>query len=142
MINVKIFFQSVCLSWLRRYAFGNGPANKDPSPLEDHWCDLLDDALGIKPNERLSTLNRGSEWLNSKLKVDHPCLSEILRTLQAIQRKWISPQLSHLSSTARHCLYCLDNLVFRVDQTFLHGCLECPNVSKPRQRYGTDIWLH
>ena len=57
MINVKIFFQSVRLLWLSRYAFGNGPANKDPSPLEDHWCDLLDDALGIKPNERLSTLN-------------------------------------------------------------------------------------
>ena len=53
MINVKIFFQSVRLLWLRRYAFGNGPANKDPSPLEDHWCDLLDDALGIKPNESL-----------------------------------------------------------------------------------------
>ena len=91
MINVKIFFQSIRLSWNRRYVFGTGPANMDPSPLEDHWCDLLDGALGIKPNERLSILNRGSEWLNSKLKVDHPCLSEILRTLQAIQRKWVTP---------------------------------------------------
>ena len=39
-------------------------------------------------------------------------------------------QLSHFSSTARHCPYCLDNLGVRVDQTFLHGCLECPNVAK------------
>merc|ERR1712215_321886 len=36
MINVKIFFQSIRLSWLRGYTFGTGPANKDPSPLEDH----------------------------------------------------------------------------------------------------------
>ena len=62
-----------------------------PSPLGDHWCDLLDGVLGIKPNERLAVLNRGSEWLSSKLKTEHPCLSEILRTLQAIQRKWVTP---------------------------------------------------
>ena len=91
MINVRIFFQSIRLSWLRRYAFGTGPANMDPSPLGDHWCDLLDGVLGIKPNERLAVLNRGSEWLTSKLKTEHPCLSEILRTLQAIQRKWVTP---------------------------------------------------
>merc|ERR1712236_83151 len=30
----------------------------------------------------------------------------------------------------RHCPYCLDTLGRRVDQTFLHGCLECPQVSK------------
>ena len=37
MINVGIFFQSIRLSWLGRYAFGTGPAIMDPSPLEDHW---------------------------------------------------------------------------------------------------------
>ena len=91
MINVGIFFQSIRLSWLRRYAFGTGPANMDPAPLGDHWCDLLDDVLGVKPNIRLAVLNRGSEWLTPKLKTEHPCLSEILRTLQAIQRKWVTP---------------------------------------------------
>ena len=39
-------------------------------------------------------------------------------------------ELSHFSNTARHCSYCLDTLGVCVDQTFLHGCLECPNVSK------------
>ena len=66
MINVRIFFQSIRLSWLRRYAFGTGPANMDPSPLGDHWCDLLDGVLGIKPNER----NRGSEWPTSNLRLN------------------------------------------------------------------------
>ena len=39
-------------------------------------------------------------------------------------------KLSHFSNTDRHCPYCLDTLGRRVDQTFLHGCLECPKVSK------------
>ena len=39
-------------------------------------------------------------------------------------------ELSHFSNTDRHCPYCLDTLGVRVDQTFLHGCLECPKVSK------------
>ena len=59
MINVGIFFQSIRLSWLRRYAFGTGPANMDPAPLGDYWCDLLDGVLGIKPNERLAVFDRG-----------------------------------------------------------------------------------
>ena len=33
MINVRIFFQSIRFSLLRRYAFGTGPANIDPP----HW---------------------------------------------------------------------------------------------------------
>merc|ERR1712082_205455 len=44
-----------------------------------------------KPPERQSVLNRGSEWLTPRLKTEYPCLSELLRTLQAIQRKWITP---------------------------------------------------
>ena len=36
MINVRIFFQSIRLSWLRRYAFGTGTANMDPAPLSEH----------------------------------------------------------------------------------------------------------
>merc|ERR1711867_120930 len=60
-------------------------------PLRDHCCDLLDGVLGVKLNERLSVLNRGSEWLTPKLKTEHLCLSELLRTRQAIQRKWIRP---------------------------------------------------
>ena len=47
MINVCTFFQSIRLSWLRRYAFGTGPANIDPNPLRDHWCNLLDGVLGV-----------------------------------------------------------------------------------------------
>merc|ERR1712215_97344 len=39
-------------------------------------------------------------------------------------------ELSHFSDRDRHCPYCLDTLGRRVDQTFLHGCLECPQVSK------------
>merc|ERR1711936_1120486 len=32
MIRISDFFQSLRLSWVRRYTFGNG------SPLNDHWC--------------------------------------------------------------------------------------------------------
>ena len=87
----QCMFQSIRLSRLRRYAFGNGPANTEPKPLMDHWCNLLDGVLGVNPPECLSVLNSGSEWLTPRLKTEHPCLSELLRTLQAIQRKWITP---------------------------------------------------
>merc|ERR1712215_546263 len=50
-----------------------------------------DGVLGVKPNERFAVLHGGSEWLTPILKTEHPCLSELLRTLQAIQRKWIAP---------------------------------------------------
>ena len=39
-------------------------------------------------------------------------------------------ELSHFSDKDRHCPYCLDTLGRRVDQTFIHGCLECLQVSK------------
>ena len=39
-------------------------------------------------------------------------------------------ELSHFSDRDRHCPYCLDTLGRQVDQTFIHGCLECPQVSK------------
>merc|ERR1711895_80600 len=39
-------------------------------------------------------------------------------------------ELSHFSDKDRHCPYCLNTLGRRVDQTFLHGSLECPQVSK------------
>ena len=58
MINVSTFFQSIRLSWLRRYTYGTGPANTEPKPLVDHWCDLLDGVLGVNPPERQSVLNR------------------------------------------------------------------------------------
>merc|ERR1712120_20542 len=70
---------------------GTGPVKTKPNPLGDHWCDLLDGVLGVTPQERQSVLNRGSEWLTPCLRTELPCLSELLRTLQAIQRKWITP---------------------------------------------------
>ena len=40
MIKISDFFQSLRLAWVRRYTYGNG------TPLNDHWCDILDMILG------------------------------------------------------------------------------------------------
>ena len=45
-------------------------------------------------------------------------------------KKKYGAELSHFSDKDRHCPYCLNTLGRRVDQTFLHGSLECPQVSK------------
>ena len=57
IINIADFFKSLRLSWMRRYAFGT------KLPLDDHWCDLL----GVEPHERTSVINRGSEFLTSRV---------------------------------------------------------------------------
>ena len=85
MINIADFFKSLRLSWIRRYAIGN------EKPLEDHWCDLLDMILDVKPHERMSIINRGAEFLTSKVGKYYPCLTEFLKSLQFIQKKWITP---------------------------------------------------
>ena len=61
MINIADFFKSLRLSWIRRYAFGN------EKPLDDHWCDLFDEILGVEPHERMSIINRGAEFLTSRV---------------------------------------------------------------------------
>merc|ERR1712215_126572 len=45
-------------------------------------------------------------------------------------KKKFGAELSHFSDKERHCPYCLNTLGRRVDQTFLHGSLECSQVSK------------
>merc|ERR1712208_120888 len=84
MIRISDFFQSLRLSWVRRYTFGNG------SPLNDHWCDILDNILGVSPHERILILNRGSEFLTKKVQKYYPCLTEVLKSLQELQKKWIT----------------------------------------------------
>merc|ERR1712215_250239 len=45
-------------------------------------------------------------------------------------KKKFGSELSHFSNKDRHCPYCLNTLGCQVDQTFLHGSLECPQISK------------
>jgi len=85
MIKINDFFQSLRLSWIRRYAIGNG------QPLMDHWCDILDTILDVTPQERMSILNRGSEFLTKKVLKYYPCLTEFLISLQNIQKNWLTP---------------------------------------------------
>ena len=70
MINIADFFRSLRLSWIRRYAFGN------EQPLDDHWCELLDGIFGVEPQERVSILTRGSEFLTSRILKYYPCITE------------------------------------------------------------------
>ena len=81
MIKIADFFQSLRLSWVRRYAIGHG------KPLDDHWCDILDAILEVSPQERLSILNRGSEFLTKKVLKYYPCLTEFLISLQNVTKK-------------------------------------------------------
>ena len=83
-INIDHFFKSLRLNWVRRYAIGN------TSPLNDHWCDILDIELDVTPNSRRKLLNYGSEYLSTKLKNNFPCLNEFLISLQQIQAGWIT----------------------------------------------------
>ena len=75
MINIADFFKWLRLSWIRRYAIGN------EKPLDDHWCDLLDMILDVKPQERMSVINRGAEFLTPKVLKYYPCLTEFLKSL-------------------------------------------------------------
>merc|ERR1711895_351368 len=61
MIKISDFFQSLRLSWVRRYTIGN------EEPLNDHWCDILDKILEVSPTERIQILNRGHEFLTKKV---------------------------------------------------------------------------
>ena len=85
IINIADFFKSLRLSWIRRYAFGN------KKPLDNHWCDLLDMILDVEPQERMSIINRGAEFLTPKVLKYYPCLTEFLKSLQFIKKKWITP---------------------------------------------------
>ena len=85
MINIEGFFKLLRLSWIRRYAFGN------EKPLDDHWCDLFDKIFGVEPHERMSIINRGAEFLTSRVLEYYPCITDFLKTLQFIQKKWITP---------------------------------------------------
>ena len=80
MIKIADFFQSLRLSWIRRYAIGN------EKPLYDHWCDILDTILEVTPQERLSIINRGSEFLTNKVLKYYPCLTKFLKSLQSIKK--------------------------------------------------------
>ena len=75
MINIADFFKLLRLSWIRRYAIGN------EKPLNDHWCDLLDMILDVTPQERMSVINRGAEFLTPKVLKYYPCLTEFLNSL-------------------------------------------------------------
>merc|ERR1712208_211515 len=80
IIKIAEFFQSLRLSWIRRYAIGNG------QPLNDHWCDILDMILDVTPQECMSVINTGSEFLTQKVLKYYPCLTEFLISLQNIKK--------------------------------------------------------
>ena len=75
IINISEFFKSLRLSWIRRYAISN------EKTLNDHWCDLLDMILEVTPQERMSVINRGAEFLTPKVLKYYPCLTEFLKSL-------------------------------------------------------------
>ena len=62
-INIDHFLKFLCLNWVRRYAIGCS------SPLDDHWCDILDAELGLTRYTRRKILNMGSEYFSIKLKM-------------------------------------------------------------------------
>ena len=77
LINVRHYFKGLKLSWLRRYAI---------LKYDDHWCDLLDQKLGITSfDQRKNILNWGSEFLSMLISENLPCTSSILDSLQDIQ---------------------------------------------------------
>ena len=47
--------------------------------------------LDVTPQERLSIINRGSEFLTKKVLKYYPCLTEFLISLQNIKKKWLTP---------------------------------------------------
>ena len=54
LINVRNYFKGLKLSWLRRYAI---------LKYDDHWCDLLDQTLGITSyDQRKNIFNWGSDF--------------------------------------------------------------------------------
>ena len=75
IINISEFFKSLRLSWIRRYAISK------EKTLNDHWCDLLDMILEVTPQERMSVINRGVEFLTPKVLKHYPCLTEFLKSL-------------------------------------------------------------
>merc|ERR1711936_1291252 len=81
MIKISDFFQSLRLAWIRRYTIGS------EEPLNDHWCDILDQILEVTKTQRIQILNRGSEFLTKKVQKYYPCLTELLLTLQSLQKK-------------------------------------------------------
>ena len=84
MIKIPEFFQSLRLSWIRRYTIGNG------QPLNDHWCDILDIILDVTPQERMSVINRGSEFLTKKVLKYYPCLTEYLDFTAEYSKKLVN----------------------------------------------------
>ena len=81
LINVRNYFKGLKLSWLRRYAI---------LKYDDHWCDLLDQNLGITSiDQRKNIFNWGSEYFSKSITVEIPCISSILDSLSDIQRNWV-----------------------------------------------------
>ena len=58
LLMLKVFYKAFRLYWLRRYVFGQ------EGQLDDHWCGILDNLLGVKPKTRHDIFNRESEFFN------------------------------------------------------------------------------
>merc|ERR1711895_123633 len=80
-------------------------------------ADNLSADEALLSRQRLHWMELGVGCLDTNIKIYHG-------------KKKFAAELSHFSDKDRHCPYCLDNLGRGVDQTFFHGCLECPQVSK------------
>ena len=79
LINVRNYFKGLKLSWLRRYAI---------LKYDDHWCDLLDQTLGVTSyDQRKNIFNWESEFFSKSVTVKIPCISSILDSLSDIQSK-------------------------------------------------------
>ena len=82
LINVRNYFKGLKLSWLRRYAI---------LKYDDHWCDLIDQTLGITSyDQRKNVFNWGSEFISKSITATLPCISSILDSLSDIQRNWVA----------------------------------------------------
>merc|ERR1711947_2199 len=53
--------------------------------------DILDQILEVTKTQRIQILNTGSEFLTKKVQKYYPCLTELLLTLQSLQKKWLTP---------------------------------------------------
>merc|ERR1712082_310239 len=82
LINVRNYCKGLKLSWLRRYAI---------LKYDDHWCNLLDQTLGVTSfDQRKNIFNWGSEFFSKSITVKSPCISSILDLLSDIQRNWVT----------------------------------------------------
>ena len=81
-IRVKDFITSIKVTWIRRYAV---------LQYNDHWCDLLDNMLGITSNNRSWILSWGHKAFNNCVQAGKIVLSEMISCLSHFTQQFPAP---------------------------------------------------